>query len=50
MYFVMHSTVTNLFLRRLYNITNNLSIIFKTNHYENFKQQSIIRNFRRNKK
>lgn len=29
MYFVMHSTVTNLFLRRLYNITNNLSIIFK---------------------
>jgi hypothetical protein len=37
-YLVMQSTVTILFIRRLYSINQ-----LKTNNHENFKQQSIIK-------
>ncbi len=50
LYFVMHSTVTNFIFCRLTSITKQLAIKFKPQYYENFKQQSINRNIKRNKK
>lgn len=44
MYYVMHSTVTNIKIGRLLGITS----IIKNQNYENFKQQSIIKYFTNN--
>ena len=46
-YFVIHSTVTKLIIGRLTSINQ---LEYKSNNYENFKQQSINRNIKRYKK